>query len=242
MRLRALVIAACLCVSTPLVVHAEDDWGVSSDRQQEIVRRYKQLLERNPTEGLALSKLLDYVGKGKGLDALIAEYVARVEKKPDDANLRLIVGHLLKAKAEYADALINYEEAVRLEPTRPLVWLSRGAVHLLLQHEKEATSDFEKALDLEKDKSQKQEILRKLADLAFNQRDWEAAQKYYDQLVSLDPRNEYLRLEYAQVLVRYKRYDKAVEQYDALIKLAGRDAKSKANTLRDLGDLYEQMG
>ncbi len=241
MRIRALILAACLGVSAPSVVHA-DDWGVSSDRQQEIVRRYKELLERSATEGLALSKLLDYVGKGKGLDALIGEYAARLEKKPDDYKLRLIVGHLYKAKAEYEPALLNYEEAVRLEPSLPLVWLSRGAVHLLLQHEKEALADFEKALDLEKDGSRKQEILRKLADLAFNQRDWEAAQKYYDQLVALDPRNESLRLEYAQVLVRYKRYDKAVEQYDALIKLAGRDAKAKANTLRDLGDLYEQMG
>ncbi|MEZ4459957.1 MAG: tetratricopeptide repeat protein [bacterium] len=242
MRTRSMLLAALIGLAAPSMAHAQDDWGVSSDRQQEIVRRYKQLLERNPTEGLAFNKLLDYVGKGKGLDALIEEYSARAKKAPDDANMRLILGHLYKAKAEYELALAEYEVAVKLQPDKPLVWLSRGSVHLLLQHEAEATADFEKGLSLEKDKSQKQEILRRLADLAFNQRDWESAQKYYDQLVDLDPRNEYLRMEYAQVLVRYKRYDKAVEQYEALLKLAGRDAKAKANTLRDLGDLYEQMG
>lgn len=242
MNTRAIMLTALLFATVPSGAMAQDDWSVSADRQQEIVRRYKALLERNPTEGLAFTKLLDYVGKGKGLDALIAEYAGRVEAAPQDVNLRLILGHLYKAKAEYEAALAQYEAAVTRDPSRPLVFISRGAVHLLLQHQKEATADFEKALELEKDKSAKQEILRKLADLAFNQRDWEAAQKYYDQLVALDPRNEYLRLEYAQVLVRYKRYDKAVEQYEALIKLAGRDAKSKANTLRDLGDLYEQMG
>lgn len=242
MNKKAILFATLMFGSVPGWVVAQDDWSVSADRQQEIIRRYKQLLERTPTEGLAFTKLLDYVGKGKGLDALIAEYAARVEKTPEDVNLRLILGHLHKAKAEYEAALVQYEEAVKLDGSRPLVWLSRGAVHLLLQHQKEASADFEKALSLEKDKAAKQEILRKLADLAFNQRDWESAQKYYDQLVDLDPRNEYLRMEYAQVLVRYKRYDKALEQYEALLKLAGRDAKTRASTLRDMGDLYEQMG
>ena len=47
------------------------------------------LLERNPSEGLAFRKLLDYVGKGKGLEQLIKEYAGRVEKKPDAALLGL---------------------------------------------------------------------------------------------------------------------------------------------------------
>ena len=223
--------------------HAQD-WDVKGgdQRQQEIVKRYKTLLERTPSEGLAFTKLLDYVGKGKGLDRLIAEYEGRVEKSPQAVNLRLILGHLYKSKNEYDKALVQYEEAVKLGESDPLVWLSRGSVHVLLQNGELATADFERALELEKDKSRKQDILRKLADNAFAQRDWERAQKYYDQLVALDPRNEYLRMEYAQVLVQYKRYDKALEQYEKLIELAGRDTKARASTLRDIGDLYEKMG
>ena len=53
-----------------------------------------------------------------------------------------------------------------------------------------------------------------LADLSFAQRDWDKAQEYYDRLIELDPRSEYLRMEYAQVLVKYKRYEKALEQYE----------------------------
>lgn len=218
------------------------DWSVSDDRKREIIKRYKTLLERNPTEGLAFRKLLDYVGKGKGLENLIAEYQKKVEEQPDDARYRMILGHFLKAKNDYQGALTQYDKAVELEPDDPSAWLSRGAAHLVLQHEEKAGTDFEKALELEKDRSKKQEILRKLADLAFASRDWERAQKYYDQLVALDPRNEFLRMEYAQVLIKYKRYDKALEQYKALIDLAGRDAKARATTMRDLGDLYEKMG
>lgn len=239
-----LLIALSLSLTAPADLAFAQDWSVEGgdDRQREIVKRYKTLLERSPSEGLAFTKLLDYVGKGKGLDRLIAEYASRVEKKPDASNLRLILGHLFKAKNEYDKALEQYEKAVELDAGNPLVWLSRGSVHVLLQNGELATADFEKALELEKDKQRKQDILRKLADNAFAQRDWERAQKYYDQLVSLDPRNEYLRMEYAQVLVQYKRYEKALEQYEKLIELAGRDTKAKATTFRDIGDLYEKMG
>lgn len=218
------------------------DWDVQGDRTKEIVRRYQQLLERSPNEGFAFQKLMDYVGKGKGLDNLIAEYQNKVEKDPDETSFHLILGHFLKAKNDYTQALVHYEKAVELSPAMALTWLSRGSAHLMLQNNEEATKDFEKALELEKDRTQKQEILRKLSDLAFHQRDWERAQLYYDQLVNMDPRNEYLRMEYAQILVRYKRFDKALEQYEALVKMAGRDARTKATTLRDMGELYELMG
>jgi tetratricopeptide (TPR) repeat protein len=245
-RFVTLALAALLAWSSPTPLHAQDndDWEVEggNERQRKIIKRYKTLLERNPTEGLAFRKLIDYVGKGKGLERLVGEYRRKVENNPDRANYRLILGHLLKAKNEYDKALEQYEKAVELEPKNPVAWLSRGAVHVLLQHNDKATADFEKALELEKDRSKKQDILRKLADAAFAQRDWERAQKYYDQLVALDPRNEYLRMEYAQVLVQYKRYEKAMEQYQELLDLAGRDAKAKATTLRDIGDLYEKMG
>jgi len=91
-------------------------------------------------------------------------------------------------------------------------------------------------------KARKQKLLRKLADIAFEQQAWKRAERYYDRLLELDPRNEYLRKEYAQVLVKHRRYEKALEQYEELLNLAGRNTKSRATTLRDMGDLYEKMG
>lgn len=243
--IRWLVLATTLATTAPLAsTVSAQDWSVQGGdaRQQEIVKRYQALLERTPNEGLAFQRLLDHVGKGKGLDNLIAHYASRVEAKPDAANLRLILGHLYKSKNEYDQALPHYEKAVELAPDDALTWLSRGSIHVLLQNGEQATADFEKALSLEKDKQKKQEILRKLADSAFTQRDWERAQTYYDQLVALEPRSEFLRMEYAQVLIQYKRYEKAMEQYDALLKLVGRNTSARATTMRDIGDLYERMG
>lgn len=232
---------------TPMMEAQEamaQDWNVEggNKRKAEIIRRYKKLLESRPTEGLFFNKLLQETGKGAGLDALIKEYQGKAKASPKTLKYWLISGHLLKAKARYAEAFAAYDEAVKLDATNPLGYLGRGSTALMINKNKDAEADFERALALEKNKEKKQQILRKLADIAFAQRDWDAAQKYYDRLIVLQPRNQYLRMEYAQVLVKYKRYPKALEQYEALVKLAGRNVKARATTLRDMADLYERMG
>lgn len=219
-------------------------WNVQggNKRKAEIIRRYKLLLEKQPTEGLFFKKLLQETGKGAGLDRLIVEYQKKAKAYPKQIKYWLILGHFLKAKARYDEAYKAYDEAVKLNDKNPLGYLGRGATAMMLNKNKEAEADFEKALAMERNKAKKQQILRKLADIAFAQRDWDNAQKYYDKLIALQPRNQYLRMEYAQVLVKYKRYDKALDQYKALVKLAGRNVKARATTLRDMGDLYERMG
>lgn len=225
-------------------VSAQDGWDVSNDsgRRQEILRRYKQLVESNPVEGLAYKKMIEYAGGASGVAALIAEYEKKVEKDPDTLKYWLILGHLRKTATDYEDAIKAYDKALELDDKSAPGYLGRGQARMMLQLNVEATSDFEQALALESGKEGKQEILRKLADLSFAQRDWDKAQEYYDRLIELDPRSEYLRMEYAQVLVKYKRYEKALEQYEALLKLSGRDVKARATALRDMGELYELMG
>ncbi len=224
--------------------YAQDSWDVSNDskRRAEILRRYKQLVESNPEEGLAFKKMVEYAGGAAGVAALVAEYEKKTQDHPDKVKYWLILGHLRKTATDYAEAILAYDEALKLDDKSAPGYLGRGQARMMLQQNTEATEDFEKALALEKGKDKKQDILRKLADLSFAQRDWEKAQEYYDRLIELEPRSEYLRMEYAQVLVKYKRYDKALEQYNALLKLSGRDVKARATAYRDMGELYELMG
>jgi tetratricopeptide (TPR) repeat protein len=240
----ALVATLTVSWSLPRQVQAQDDWSVEGgdERRREIIRRYKRLLEKNPVEGLIFKKLLSYVGGTRGVDRLITDYEKAAENNPGNAAYQLILGHLYKEQSDYEKALAAYDKAVEIAPDNSNAWLSRGSVRMLLQEDKKAKDDFEKALSLEDNRDRKQKILRKLADVAFSQRDWEAAEGYYDRLIELDSRNEYLRMEYAQVLVKYKRYEKALGQYDELIKLAGRDTKARATTMRDKGDVLERMG
>jgi len=248
----AVVLAALVAVTLapgPLVAQTEagessNDWQVEGGdaRKAEVIRRYKQLLEKSPNRGVVFEKLVEYVGKGEGLDRLVAEYERRVEESPEQANLRLVLGHLLDANGDPEAASTHYDKAVELRPEDPVAWMSRGRVRSKLEQTKKAISDFETALEHVGKRARKQEILRKLADLAFQQHQWNRAIGYYQRLIEMDPSNEYLRMEFAQVLVKHRRYEEAVAQYEKLLELAGRDPKAKATTLRDMGDVYEKMG
>lgn len=246
---RGLVAALAACIAlgafaSGAVAQDGGDWSVEGDdgRRAKIVQRYKQLLEKDPSKGVIFDKLVEYVGKDEGVDRLIEQYSEKAEEHPDKVNYQLILGHLHKVKNDNEKALEYYDRAAELAPERPAVWMSRGEAHQNLRNRDKATEDFEKALEKVDRKARKQKLLRKLADIAFEQQDWKRAESYYDQLLELDPRNEYLRQEYAQVLVKHRRYEKALEQYEELLDLAGRNTKSRATTLRDMGDLYEKMG
>lgn len=246
LKISAIVVAALIAGAAPFVpdVSHAQEWEVDGggEREREIIRRYQTILERTPVEGFAFNQILKRVGKGKGLDAMIEEYRAKAERDPDNVAYQLILGHFLKAAERFEDALAAYEKAVELDPEDQTARISRGEAYLLLQKNQKAKADFEKALDLEKDRQKREDILRKLADLSFAQRDWDGAQGYYDRLVEMKPRDEFLRAEYADVLRKYKRYEKALEQYEAILDIVGRNTKRKAETQRDIGDVYREMG
>ncbi len=243
--IRALAIALTVSfsVAAPSVATAQD-WDVigGDERDREIIRRYQTILERTPTEGFAFNQILKRVGTGKGLEAMIDLYARKAQRDPDNVALHLIHGHFLKAAERFEEALAAYQKAVELDGSNGIALLARGEVNLLLQKTKEAKADFEKALNLEKDRQKREDILRKLADLSFAQRDWDGAQGYYDRLVEMKPRDEFLRAEYADVLRKYKRYEKALEQYEAILGLVGGNSKRRAETQRDIGDVYREMG
>jgi tetratricopeptide (TPR) repeat protein len=246
---RGFVAAITVCVAvggfvSGAVAQNSGGWNVEGDdsRRGKVVQRYKELLEKDPSKGVIFDKLVEYVGKDEGVDRLIEQYSEKADNQPDEVNYKLILGHLHKVRNDDEKALEYYDRAVELAPERPAVWMSRGEAHQNLRNRDQATEDFEKALEQVDRKARKQKLLRKLADIAFEQQDWKRAERYYDRLLELDPRNEYLRQEYAQVLVKHRRYEKALEQYEELLNLAGRNTKSRATTLRDMGDLYEKMG
>ena len=225
---------------TPAEVHAQDR-DDDPDKRASNIAKYRQILEGNPTEGFVFKQLLREVGYGQQLEKLIEEYRAKADAEPSKLNYRLILGHLLKAAKRYPEAEEAYTKATEISPKSVDAWLGLGLTLQLHKRQAEAGPAFEKALAMERDKARKQDILRKLADIAFAQRDWDAAERYYDELIRLDPGNNYLRQEYADVLVQYKRYEQALKQYEAMRDRAGRNVKERATAMKDIGDVYALM-
>lgn len=244
--LRAVLLATlvgAVMLAPPVVQEARaDDWQVQQDRRQEIIERYKTMLESNPVEGMALNRLLGYVGRGAGLDQLIQEYRGKAERSPTRANFQLILGHLLKERGDYEEALGFYDRAVELAPNQSHGWLGRGTARLLLGERQAAMQDFEEALTRERDRQRRQDILRQLAELSFSQRDFERGKEFFGRLLAMSPRDSFLRMDYVSLLLQYRQLDEALEQYDELLRLAAGDSRQRATLLRDKAEVLEMKG
>ncbi len=236
-----VVILGCSLVVGPATAFA-DDWQARSDRTQEVIERYKRELEANPVEGMMLNRLLGHVGRGAGLNALIAEYRQRVEANPNRTNLHLILGHLLKERGDYEDAYVHYDRAVELSPQSPLGWLGRGTIRLLTGERSAAMEDFEEALDRESNRQRRQDILRQLGELSFSQRDFDRGKEFFGRLLAMTPGDRFVREDYVSLLRQYRQLEEALEQYDELLRLAGSNTQQRANTLRDMAEVQEEMG
>ena len=66
--------------------------AITSAQDEKVVERYKLMLSRNPKEGSTFDRLYQFYLEGDGLDAMVADYQAEAEAKPNDSNLQLILG------------------------------------------------------------------------------------------------------------------------------------------------------
>ncbi|RAL24656.1 hypothetical protein DL240_00150 [Lujinxingia litoralis] len=235
--------ALALSGGLPSLAQAQDFEVTSGDeRQQRIVERYMELVESNPAEERHLQSLLFHVGRGQGLNHLIDHYRRRVEARPESLNLHLVLGHLLRARGDFEDALAMYERAVELGPQASNAWLSRGQVRLMMGQRDGALTDFERALELEKNRQRRGEILQNLAELSFAQRDFERGIEFYKRRIALTPGDEYVRRDFASLLLQYRQWEEALAQYDALLRMVGGNTARRAEFLSERAEIFASMG
>lgn len=246
-RWKRMTYALALACAMPAVMGGDSpeasaqEWEVENDRTEEIIERYKIMLEENPTEGMALSRLLGYVGRGAGLERLIEEYERKLEGQPEANNFRLILGHLHKEKGNLEEAKAYYGAVMERRPSEPLGWLGRGTISLMEGDRVAAMADFQEALEREQNRERRMELLRQLGELSFGQRDLERGKEFYERLIAMRPSDEFLRMEYVRLLVQYRQFEDALGQYDRLDQMAGRDNRKRAQILRDRAEVYEMM-
>lgn len=223
---------------------AQADWQADNDaaRRSEIIRRYREIVERRPDEGRIFDMLVQEVGGQAGLEGLIAQYTTLADADPNSFAYAMILGHLQKRAERFEEARLQYERARDLAPDDVLPWRGLGEVYARLDLRPESEAAWQRALELATDIETQREILRELADFALAARDWERAGALFDQLVALEPDNVYIRMELAETLLRHERFDDALQQYRIIADAAGTDTRQRAVATRDIGDVYMQMG
>ena len=223
---------------------AQPDWGVDGGdaRRDEIIRRYRTILEARPEEGAIFDRLLQEVGGGHRFESLAEDYARRAEESPDRFAYHMLLGHLLKHADRLVEAEAAYGRAVETSPEDHRAHQSLAHIFRRLDRREEAEQTYEIALGLAEDDDDRRDILRALADLAFEARDWERAGDYVERIIAEDPRDAYTRMELADIFIRYERFEDALQQYEEVADLAGRDTRQRAIAIKDAGDVLALMG
>ena len=113
-----------------------------------IIERYKRMLSRKPKEGSTFDRLYQFYLEGSGLDAMVADYQAEAQAKPDDANPQLILGHIYKRLGKDAEAIEAYQRAVTLSSNNYYAYLALGQIYTTLRRYKAAINALTQAAAL----------------------------------------------------------------------------------------------
>lgn len=238
---RGLLAASLTLLSFP--VPAQDgDWSAeeSPERRQEIVRRYREIVERTLRDDRIFDRLVAEVGGGLG--ALTEEYQALALANPDSVAYAMVLGHLLRRADQLEAARVSYERAIELDPALMLAHLALAQALAGLDLPDEAAARYEVALGLAADDSERRDVLRSLMELAFDARDWEAASAWGLQIIESNPGDVQVRMDLAAAYLRHDRFDDALAQYVYVAEVAGTDTRQRALAVKDIGDTYARMG
>ena len=212
-----------------------------------IIERYRLMLDRKPKEGSTFDRLYQFYLEGAGLEAMVADYQAAVETKPDDPNLKLILGHIYKRLGKDTDAVKAYQRAVELAPDNYYPHFALGQAYAgLLQHEnaisalKQASALAEKTQDAT---PEEMTTIYKALGRAYFRRDIvDEAISAWTKIAELDPQNIFARTELADLFIEQELYEQAIAQHEAIIKLKKDDPYRICLSHREIGSIYESIG
>ncbi|MCA9610836.1 MAG: hypothetical protein KC619_34810, partial [Myxococcales bacterium] len=189
------------------------------ERDDVLIQRYLGVLERAPEESFAFRRLVELYrqrdGNVDGLTALLRERIAADEGAYAP---RMLLGHVLKGQGRLEEARAEYLRAAELRPREaaPLVALAR--IDRSSSRLTEARQRYAEALERLRERLAREELLREVAAVAMEQRDFDAARGFYDELARGNVASVYQRAEYARALAAAREWDRAIEEYERVLR------------------------
>ncbi|MBR4984246.1 MAG: tetratricopeptide repeat protein [Proteobacteria bacterium] len=246
--LRRLFAAAAIALAATLspVMHAQADaqenWSADDDSfEARKIERYQQLVDQSPEKSYAFNQLMATVGKGAAYQKLIADYEKKVQNKPGNFNLRMILGHIYQHGGRTNEAIGAYTKALEIKKTA-LAYMSIAAAEAENRNFDPAVSAYEAAAALNPTTDQKKDIYRALAEIALYRRDMPRAQQNFEKLIALEPNSLFLRRELSQIYTQNKLYADARRTLEDAQKLPGLSGGDREQLELDIAELYEEEG
>ena len=219
--------------------------SVTPAQDEKVVERYKLMLSRNPKEGSTFDRLYQLYLEGDGLDAMIADYQAEAEAKPNDSNLQLILGHIHKRLGKDAETLAAYQRAVELTPNGYYPRFALGQMYATLRQHEHAIRELTKAAELSEETQaaspeELMAIYKALGRAYFSRDRVDEAISAWAKISELDPENIFSRIELADLFREQQLYDQAITQHEAIIALKADDPYRICLSRREIGNIHEE--
>lgn len=218
---------------------------VTSDEQ--IIKRYKLMLVQKPKEGSTFDRVYQFYLENAGLEALVSDYQAEVQAKPNDANLQLILGHIYKRLGKDAEALATYQRAVELAHNKYYPHVALGRMYVTLRQHEEAIQELTKAASLSKQAQnvppeELTAIYKALGNAYFNRDKVDEAIQAWKNISELDPDDIFARIELADLFIEQELFDQAIAQHEAIIQLKKDEPYRICLSRREIGNIHEAKG
>ncbi len=212
-----------------------------------IIERYKLMLSRKPTEGSTFDRLYQFYLEGAGLEAMVADYQAEVQAKPDNPNPQLILGHIYKRLGQDAEAVKAYQRAAELAPNNYYPHFALGQAYaILLQHENAISALKQAATFAEDTQTATPEdltaIYKALGRAYFRRDRINEAVSAWTKIAELDPENIFARIELADLFREQELYGQAITQHEAIIQFKADDPYRVCLSRREIGNIHEAKG
>ncbi len=197
--LLCLFIVNIFCITS--IIFAQDQ---STDAT--IIERYKLMLNRKPKEGSTFDRLYQFYLEGDGLDAMVTDYQAVAQAKPNDPNVQLILGHIYKRLGNEMEAVAAYQRAVELAPNNYYAHFALGQVYEALRQHEDAIRELTKAAALSEQAQdvppeELTAIYKALGHAYFRRDRIDEAIQAWQKISELDPQGIFARIELADLSV-----------------------------------------
>ncbi len=209
-----------------------------------LIARYAGIVLSQPGAQFPLQRLAElYRQRDGNLDKLVAEFEGRAKKSGKGQwNAKVALAGIYKQDGRPQQAIATYKEAIAQRPKDPVAIMALA--HLLQDQgdKKAARQRYEQALPYLKASADKEQTLRTLMQLSLDLKDFDAAKKFHRKLVARAKGSFYVRAELGRELLQRGDYQRAVDEYQTVVKAATGDNRVMAPALRDYGRALAKLG
>jgi tetratricopeptide (TPR) repeat protein len=231
------VAALAVCLVVCSIARAED-WGVRRDPfDPTVVRRYKELLVRDPHDDSALRQLLALYQRYRTAQKLESEFRATLETREDWATLVVLAR---MPRASRVDTIALWKRALAVKPDDRQGWIAIGDASVT--DAASARDAYVHAVALAKKPRDKRTALTKLITAARTTGDVALVDSSYVDLIALAPKDGGLWLDRGNAQLAAKRAAAAKDSFATAEPLLRNDPERRLTAIMNQGIALDGLG